>query len=77
MAKYNLTDSTFQESVVVEDKEGEISLKSSIKEMPVDDVSNLVRKKLKRPAGNETQKKMKRTKDDDVESVKTAVGSPP
>ncbi|VDK64520.1 unnamed protein product [Onchocerca ochengi] len=66
-----------KESVVVEDNEGEISLKSSIKEMPVDDVSNLVRKKLKRPAGNETQKKMKRTKDDDVESVKTAVGSPP
>ncbi|VDP14375.1 unnamed protein product [Onchocerca flexuosa] len=65
-----------KESVIVEDNEGEISLKSSIKEMPVDDVSNLVRKKLKRPAGNETQKKTKRPKDGD-DPVNIEVDSPP
>lgn len=54
---------TFQENVTAENDEKEES-KSSIKGMPVDDVSNLVRKKFKRPAEDETQRKGKRIKDD-------------
>ncbi|KAL3994688.1 hypothetical protein ACH3XW_22735 [Acanthocheilonema viteae] len=52
-----------KENVATEDDKKEVSLKSSIKGMPVDDVSSLVRKKLKRPAEDEVQKETKRTKD--------------
>lgn len=61
--KRNLTFGTFQESIAADGDEKEVSLKSSIKGMPVNDVSSLVRKKLKRPAEDE-QKKAKKTKDD-------------
>lgn len=60
----NLNDVTFQKTTVAEGDEEKVSLKSSIKGMPVDDVSNLVRKKLKRSVEDETQGKTKRTKGD-------------
>uniref|UniRef100_A0A915PGY9 Tetratricopeptide SHNi-TPR domain-containing protein n=1 Tax=Setaria digitata TaxID=48799 RepID=A0A915PGY9_9BILA len=61
--------SLIKESISVEDDE-ENSLKSSVKEMPVDDVSNLVRKKSKRPAENAQGEEPKRIKSvDGLESA--------
>ncbi|EFO23971.2 hypothetical protein LOAG_04513 [Loa loa] len=58
-----------KESIFAGD-EGDISLKSSVGGMPIDDVSNLVRKKLKRSAEDEAQRKPKKTKaSGDVENA--------
>ncbi|KAK6104103.1 hypothetical protein QQG55_15005 [Brugia pahangi] len=54
-----------KENVVMEDNREVVLHKSSIKEMPVDDVSNLVRKKLKRSTEDEAERKTKRTKSSD------------
>ncbi|CAG9531286.1 unnamed protein product [Cercopithifilaria johnstoni] len=62
--------SLIKESIDAENGK-EVSLKSSVKEMPVDDVSSLVRKKLKRPAEDEAQRKTKSAKGDgDPENAK-------
>ncbi|VDK67341.1 unnamed protein product [Litomosoides sigmodontis] len=53
-----------KEIIAANGNENEVSLKLSIKGMPVDDVSSLVRKKLKRSAEDEEQKKAKRIKGD-------------
>uniref|UniRef100_A0A1I8EFU6 Tetratricopeptide SHNi-TPR domain-containing protein n=1 Tax=Wuchereria bancrofti TaxID=6293 RepID=A0A1I8EFU6_WUCBA len=65
-----------KENVVMEDNKEEVLYKSSIKGMPVDDVSNLVRKKLKRSTEDEAERKTKRTKSGDDPGNATVNTSP-